>query len=96
MAGRVPTGLHPALRWWPDFAAHEADEFVLQRVHVLVDAGHRRDEGIDALALDVVREAHDGSFGHRFVPGTSALSTSAVPMRWPETLITSSTRPVIQ
>jgi hypothetical protein len=27
---------------------------------------------------------------------TSALSTSAVPMRWPETLITSSTRPVIQ
>ena len=27
---------------------------------------------------------------------TSALSTSAVPIRWPETLITSSTRPVIQ
>ena len=27
---------------------------------------------------------------------TSALSTSAVPMRWPETLITSSIRPVIQ
>ena len=27
---------------------------------------------------------------------TSALSTSAVPMRWPETLSTSSTRPVIQ
>ena len=27
---------------------------------------------------------------------TSADSTSAVPMRWPETLITSSTRPVIQ
>ena len=27
---------------------------------------------------------------------TSALSTSAVPSRWPATLITSSTRPVIQ
>ena len=27
---------------------------------------------------------------------TSALSTSAVPMRWPLTLMTSSTRPVIQ
>ena len=27
---------------------------------------------------------------------TSATSISAVPMRWPETLMTSSTRPVIQ
>jgi hypothetical protein len=31
-----------------------------------------------------------------FACETSALSTSAVPMRWPLTLITSSTRPVIQ
>ncbi len=52
--------------------------------------------GIDALALDVVREADDSGLGDLGI-GDKALSTSAVPMRWPdETLITSSTRPVIQ
>jgi hypothetical protein len=58
-------------------------------------AGHQRDIAIDALALDVVRIADHGGFGH-LGWATSADSTSAVPMRWPETLITSSTRPVIQ
>jgi hypothetical protein len=58
-------------------------------------ARHQRDVGIDALPLDVVRIADHGGLGHGIM-ATSALSTSAVPIRWPETLITSSTRPVIQ
>ena len=53
------------------------------------------DEGVDALPLDFVGIADDRGFRDRFVR-TSALSTSAVPMRWPETLTTSSIRPIIQ
>ena len=53
------------------------------------------DVGVDALTLDVVRKPSHRRFGDRRMQ-TSALSTSAVPIRWPETLMTSSTRPVIQ
>jgi hypothetical protein len=72
----------------------QASSFLAQVVGRL-DPLHQGDIGIDALALDVVRVAHHGGLGHLFM-ATSALSTSAVPIRWPETLITSSTRPVIQ
>ena len=53
------------------------------------------DIGVDALALDLMGRADHRGLGDLMV-ATRALSTSAVPMRWPETLITSSTRPVIQ
>ena len=58
-------------------------------------AGHQRHVGVDALALDVVRVADDRRLRDLGV-GDERDSTSAVPMRWPETLMTSSTRPVIQ
>jgi len=45
------------------------------------------------LALDVMGLPHDRRFRNRRME-TSALSISAVPSRWPETLITSSTRPM--
>jgi hypothetical protein len=57
--------------------------------------GHRRDVGVDALALDVVRIADHGGLGDGVVQHQRD-SISAVPRRWPETLSTSSMRPVIQ
>ena len=54
---------------------------------------HERDH---ALAFQFVGTADDRGLGDCFVWLTSALSTSAVPMRWPATLSTSSIRPTIQ
>ena len=68
---------------------------VFERVSVLF-AGVERHVGVNALALDVVWKTNDPQPSATLVCSTNALSTSAVPMRWPETLITSSTRPVIQ
>ena len=77
-----------------DFRADLSDEFGLE----VVGIGFARVEGdisVNALALDFVREATTAASAT--LPWeTNALSTSAVPMRWPEMLITSSTRPVIQ
>jgi hypothetical protein len=78
----------------PISLAHPCDEFLAQlfrRSH----AGLQRHIGIDALPLDVVRIADDSRFGDLRVRNQRD-STSAVPRRCPETLITSSTRPVIQ
>ena len=55
----------------------------------------RRDERHDRRAGEVVGPADHGRLGHLRWE-TSALSTSMVPMRWPETFITSSMRPMIQ
>ena len=55
----------------------------------------QRDIGVNALALDIMRGTHDSTLSD-FGWATRALSTSAVPIRWPDTLMTSSTRPVIQ
>ena len=46
-----------------DFLAHPVDQFLAQILGRLL-AGHQRDIGIDALALDVVRIADDGGFRH--------------------------------
>jgi hypothetical protein len=48
--------------------------------------GAQDDVGVDALALDLVREADHRGLGDGLV-GDQALSISAVPMRWPETLM---------
>ena len=77
-----------------DLLAHMRDQLLAQLLARLL-AGHQRHVAVDALALDVVRIADHGGLGHLGWE-TSADSTSAVPRRWPETLITSSTRPVIQ
>ena len=79
-----------------DFLADEGDQFLASGRRVGVDAGLQGDIGIDALALDVVRDSRRRRLRRPAGCATSALSTSAVPMRWPETLMTSSTRPVIQ
>ena len=57
-------------------------------------AGFERDKGVDALAFDVMRKPTTAASA-TWVFATRRISTSAVPNRWPETLITSSTRPVI-
>ena len=44
-----------------DLLAHPADQFLPQLVGRLL-AGHQRDIGVDALALDVVRIADHGGF----------------------------------
>src|SRR5690606_606865 len=49
-----------------NFLAYPLDQFAAQVVAV-VHAVHRGDIGIDALALDVVRHAHDGCLGHQRV-----------------------------
>jgi hypothetical protein len=53
------------------------------------------DEGHDALPGGLVGRADDGGLGDRGCD-TSADSTSVVEMRWPETFMTSSTRPSSQ
>ena len=70
------------------------DQLLLQLI-ARIARRYQRDVAVDALALDIVRIADDGASA-TFGCETSAISTSAVPRRWPETLITSSTRPVIQ
>ena len=77
-----------------DLAAHPGDELLAQRV-VRLDAPHERHIGVNALAFEIMRIADDRGLGDQLMRD-SALSISAVPRRWPETLITSSTRPVIQ
>ena len=46
-----------------DLLAHPADQFLAQVLARLL-AGHQRDIGVDALALDVVRIADDGGLRH--------------------------------
>jgi hypothetical protein len=55
-------------------------------------AGRRGDEGVDALALACGKPTTAASA--TLSRSTGALSISAVPMRWPETSITSSIRSV--
>jgi hypothetical protein len=50
---------------------------------------------VDALALDLVRVADDRRLGHRLVRHQRALDLGGAE-RWPDTLSTSSMRPVIQ
>ena len=76
-----------SLRTWATRSLRSASLGVL--------ALHQRDVAVDALPLDVVRIADDRGLRHRRMRDQRA-STSAVPMRWPDTLMTSSTRPVIQ
>jgi hypothetical protein len=57
--------------------------------------GRERDERRDAGALDLVGHADDRRLDDRLVADQRD-STSIVPRRWPLTLITSSTRPMIQ
>ena len=59
-------------------------------------AGVQGDEGVDRLALDVVGDADDRGLGDHGVRRPASFRPRRVPMRWPETLMTSSTRPVIQ
>ena len=47
----------------PDLLAHPGDQLLAQLVGRVL-AGLERDVGVDALALDVVREADDGGLGH--------------------------------
>ena len=54
-------------------------QLLAQRVVAFL-AGVQRDERVNRLALDVVREGDDRGFGDLRVE-TSALSTSAVPIR---------------
>ena len=62
----------------PDILAHPGDE--VARVLALLDPGHQRDKGIDALALDIVRMATTAASA-TFSCATRELSTSAVPSR---------------
>ena len=55
----------------------------------------QRDERRDGLALQIVEPCHHRGFGHLGC-ATSADSTSMVLRRCPDTLITSSMRPMIQ
>ena len=55
-----------------------------------------RHVGDDRLPGVLVGLADDGRLGHLAGATTIADSTSAVDRRWPETLMTSSTRPTIQ
>ena len=77
----------------PDILATPGDE--IRAAPRSAQGGSSSDVGIDALALDVVRIADHGGFGDLRM-GDERAFTSAVPRRWPETLMTSSTRPVIQ
>jgi hypothetical protein len=62
----------------------------------VVDALLDRDEGGDGLPLDLVVDAPTTADSATLGWSTSALSTSMVPMRWPATFSTSSTRPSSQ
>jgi hypothetical protein len=55
-----------------------------------------RHEGDDRLAGELVALRDDRGLGDLLGCATSADSISAVESRWPDTLITSSIRPVIQ
>ena len=95
-AGPAPTGCGPGSRSGRSLlrtqSRSSADRAAARSASRPTQERHVR---VDALPLDVVRIADDRRLGDRWC-ATSALSTSAVPRRWPATFSTSSTRPVIQ
>ena len=77
-----------------DLGAYPAAQLVAQVV-AMVDAVVECDIGVDALTFTSCGMPTTAASA-TCLCSTSALSTSAVPIRCPLTLITSSTRPVIQ
>ncbi len=77
-----------------DFLGHMLAEFFAEP-GVAGEPAFKGNEGDEGLAFQRIRPPDDGGFGDLRVADEGA-STSAVPMRWPATLRTSSMRPTIQ